>query len=93
MTLIVVTRVPASLRGQLTRWLLEIKPGVFLGSVSARVRERLWAMVLGRKRLGACALVADAPNEQGFTIVTAGDDARSVVDLDGLQLVRRAVSS
>ena len=36
-------RVPQSLRGELTRWLLELKAGVFVGRVSAMVRERLWA--------------------------------------------------
>ena len=36
-------RVSPGLRGELTRWLLELKAGVFVGRVSAMVRERLWA--------------------------------------------------
>ena len=32
MTVIVVTACPAGLRGHLTRWLLEISPGVFVGT-------------------------------------------------------------
>ena len=45
MTVIVLTACPAGLRGDLTRWLLEIAPGIFVGHISARVRERLWLRV------------------------------------------------
>jgi CRISPR-associated protein Cas2 len=89
MTLIVVQRVTPSLRGMLSRWMLELKPGVFVGSVSARVREKLWGLVLGLKRLGACTMVSKAANEQGLTIATHGDDTRAVVDYDGLTLLKR----
>jgi CRISPR-associated protein Cas2 len=89
MTLIVVSRVTPSLRGALTRWMLELKAGVFVGTLSARVRDRLWNLVVGSKRLGACTLIKRSNNEQGFTIATAGDDTRQTVDFDGLILVRR----
>lgn len=46
MVVIVLTACPQGLRGDLTRWLLEIAPGVYVGHVSAKVRERLWARVL-----------------------------------------------
>ena len=39
MTVLVLTACPAGLRGHLTRWLLEISPGVFVGHVPARVRD------------------------------------------------------
>ncbi|WP_423232601.1 type I-E CRISPR-associated endoribonuclease Cas2e, partial [Bacillus licheniformis] len=42
MTVLVLTACPAGLRGHLTRWLLEISPGVFVGHVPARVRDALW---------------------------------------------------
>ncbi|WP_394298499.1 type I-E CRISPR-associated endoribonuclease Cas2 [Streptomyces albus] len=35
MTVIILTTCPAGLRGFLTRWLLELSPGVFLGAPSA----------------------------------------------------------
>jgi CRISPR-associated protein Cas2 len=89
MTVIVVERVTAALRGSLTRWMLEIRPGVFVGTLSARVREKLWLMIAGRKRLGGCTLVTRAQNEQGFTIQTAGDTRRRAVDYDGLVLLAR----
>jgi CRISPR-associated protein Cas2 len=87
MTVIIVTRVTPALRGTLTRWLLEVHPGVFVGSISTRVRARLWELVQNRRRLGACTLIARSTREQGFTIETAGDPRRRVVDFDGLQLL------
>jgi len=85
----VVEKVTPGLRGRLTRWLVEVHPGVFVGSVSARVREMLWQAVRGGRRRGACTLVHSTPNEQGFTMTTAGDPSRGVVDLDGLLLLYR----
>ena len=42
MVILLLERVSPSLRGELTRWLLEPKAGVFVGNVSALVREKLW---------------------------------------------------
>jgi CRISPR-associated protein Cas2 len=86
---IVLERVTPGLRGKLTRWMMEVHPGVFVGSMSARVRDKLWGLVRGARRLGACTLVTSTPNEQGFTIETTGDTSRSVVNFDGLLLLRR----
>jgi CRISPR-associated protein Cas2 len=75
----------------LTRWLFEVHPGVFVGTISSRVRDGLWRNVTGARRLGACTLIVRSPNEQGFTIQTAGDGpTRCVLDYDGLQLLGHA---
>ena len=42
MVVIILEKVSASLRGELSRWLIEPKPGVFIGHVSAMVRDKLW---------------------------------------------------
>ena len=39
MIVIALERVPVGLRGELSRWLLELRPGVFVGKVSALVRD------------------------------------------------------
>jgi CRISPR-associated protein Cas2 len=88
-TLVILERVPSALRGVLTRWLLEVHPGVFVGTISARVRAGLWRRILGSRRVGACTMIARASNEQGFTIETVGAGSRAVVDYDGLALLRR----
>ena len=42
MTVLVLERVPAGLRGFLSRWFLEVQANVFVGTVSSRVRDNLW---------------------------------------------------
>ena len=88
MVLLVVERVPPGLRGELTRWMVELHSGVFVGTLSSLVRERLWSRVIDRVRDGAAILVYSTANEQGFTIRTYGPTSREVVDFDGLLLVR-----
>ncbi len=88
MTVIVLERVPTSLRGELTRWMLEVKPGVFVGKVSALVRDKLWERTCGSMKGGAGTLIYSSDAEQGFTIRFWGAMARSIVDFDGLSLVQ-----
>lgn len=88
MTVIVLTNCPAGLRGFLTRWLLEISPGVFLGSPSARVRDILWDEVRQYSGQGR-ALLAYQTDEQGFTFRTH-DHAWHPTDHEGLTLLHRA---
>ncbi|HSU61819.1 MAG TPA: type I-E CRISPR-associated endoribonuclease Cas2e [Bryobacteraceae bacterium] len=87
MVVIILERIPESLRGELTRWLLEPKAGVFVGTVTAAVRERLWERVCGAMGGGAGMLVYSARNEQGFEIRFWGATRRSVLDWEGLKLV------
>jgi len=42
MLVMILETVPVGLRGELTRWLIEPHPGVFVGHVSGLVRDRLW---------------------------------------------------
>jgi CRISPR-associated protein Cas2 len=87
MMVLVLERVPKSLRGELTRWMVEVDPGVFVGKLSATVRELLWIKCLERVKGGRCCLVHRTNNEQGFSIRMAGYEDRLVRDFDGLQLV------
>lgn len=88
MTVIVLERVPTSLRGELTRWLLELRAGVFVGKVSALVREKLWEQVCAGMHGGAGTLVYSSDAEQGFTMRFWGETGRIIVDFEGLALVQ-----
>ena len=88
MVVIMLERVPASLRGELTRWMLELRTGVFVGKLSAMVRDRLWEKVCSGMRGGAGMLVYNTDNEQGFAVRFWGSTSRSVEDFEGLTLVR-----
>ena len=91
MTFVVIaaTAVPDNLRGVLTRWLIEPMAGVYAGTLSARVRDHLWAHVADviHETDGYATCIYPAPNEQGYTIRTAGRNPRRVIDLDGLELI------
>lgn len=87
MIVIATTAVPDHVRGALTRWLLEPNPGLYVGTVSARVRDELWSTLTAVIGDGAATLVHPADNEQGFQLRTAGARRRRPIDLDGLILV------
>lgn len=89
MTVIVLERVSASLRGELTRWLLEPHAGVFVGRPSALVRDKLWELVCDKVKGGAALLIYTADGEQGFAMRTFGKTARQLRDFEGLTLVMK----
>ncbi len=89
MTVVVLIAAPEGLRGHLTRWMVEVTAGVFVGNPSARVRERLWALLSDRVGDGQAIMVEAARNEQGWAVRTAGQDRWYPIDLDGLILSAR----
>jgi CRISPR-associated protein Cas2 len=88
MVVFIAERVPAGLRGELTRWMLEPQAGVFVGSISAMVRDRLWERVCRRARGGAAVLIHNADTEQGFSVRIWGGPGRIPEDFEGLTLIR-----
>ena len=87
MTVLILERVPATLRGELSRWMIEPRPGVFVGKISALVRDRLWDKARGGAKAGAGMLLYSSPTEQGFLAHSFGDTARELTDWEGLTLV------
>lgn len=88
MTVIVLERVPVGLRGELTRWMLEVHAGVFVGRLSAMVRDLLWERACDQMREGAGLLVYQSNNEQGFALRSCGATSRKLIEAEGLFLVR-----
>jgi CRISPR-associated protein Cas2 len=67
--------------------MIEATPGFYVGTLSARVRSELWAVVSASIGAGAAVLVHPEANEQGFTLHTAGERRRIPLDFDGLTLI------
>ncbi len=88
MVVLILTACPVGLRGHVTRWLLEISPGVFVGKVSARVREELWQRVVELAKDGRAIMVFNKRSEQGLSFRVHGSDWEPC-DFDGLTLIRR----
>lgn len=91
MTVIVLANCPQGLRGFLTRWLLEISAGVFIGNPSSRVRDVLWREIQQHVGQGRALLVHTSNNEQGYVFRTH-DHAWQPVDHEGLTLIHRPAS-
>lgn len=88
MIVLVVSKVPRSLRGKLTRWLLQLKSGVYVGTLSARVRNRLWDSTCEALRGGWAIMLFAAKTEQGFDIRAHGEPPVEFEDLEGLWMAK-----
>lgn len=88
MVVVVLTAVPSGLRGHLTRWLLEISPGVFVGRASRRVRDEMWERIVDLCKDGRAIMIETARNEQRMNFRVHRHEWEPV-DFDGLELIRR----
>ena len=87
MLVIVVENAPPRLRGRLGVYLIEVHCGVYVGSLSKRVREMLWQQVVSFIDDGNACMVWKTNTESGFDFLTHGKNRRVPVEMDGLKLV------
>jgi CRISPR-associated protein Cas2 len=85
----ILEKIPKTLRGELSRWLIEVKTGVFIGNPSQRVREELWKKVTARPPLGYVLQLWSVSNPRGFDFRQYGDADHALTDFDGLALLTR----
>lgn len=88
MVVIILENVPSALRGELTRWMIEPRTGVFVGHLSARVRDKLWQKCSERVREGGVVQIWSTNTEQHFSLRMFGDTSRTLVVEEGLQLIK-----
>ena len=88
MLIIVLTDCPAKLRGDLSKWLFEINTGVYVGRVSARVREELWSRICEYLKHGQATMVYPAAGEQKMEF-RVYNTTWEIADYDGIKLMRR----
>lgn len=87
MLVIVTEAVPDRLRGYLSRWLLELRAGVFVGDYSVRVRDMLCETIRDNVETGNAVIAWSTNNEAGFDFDTFGQNRRTPTLFDGLKLV------
>lgn len=56
-------KVRERLKGECSRYMMEIKAGVFVGKISAAVCERLWDTIIESGDAGGTVMVYSAPTE------------------------------
>ncbi len=86
MVLIDLLGAPERLEGQISRKLLQVRPGVYVGSLSKRSIEIVWATIESSNPRAAM-LVYQAKTEIGIAIKTIGQHRYRVIDCDGLPLI------
>ncbi|WP_370916851.1 type I-E CRISPR-associated endoribonuclease Cas2e [Corynebacterium sp. CCM 9204] len=92
MITIILSCCPPSLQGYLTRWLIEVSTGVYVGRVNTRLREKIWAIIIEEVGSGRAIMTyPDQTKEQGFSILMYNHEW-TTIDLDGLQLIMRPIS-
>lgn len=91
MVVMAVTNCPSQLRGELTRWLLEIRPHVYVGHVNARVRDQLWEKACVKIKDGSVLQIWNTANEQGFTMRSWNEPTYRVRDFEGVLLVEHPI--
>jgi CRISPR-associated protein Cas2 len=87
MLVIVVENVPHRLRGRLAVWLIEIRAGVYVGDLSAKVRDMIWSQIEEGIEDGNAIMTWSTNTESGFDFMTLGKNRRLPVEFDGLKLV------
>jgi CRISPR-associated protein Cas2 len=88
MVVITLTDCPIGLRGDLTKWLLEIQPGVFVGNINSRVREKLWERIKSSCKNARVVMVYNTNGEQKLGFKVFGG-AWEPIDFDGIKLILR----
>jgi CRISPR-associated protein Cas2 len=88
MMVLILQSVPAGVRGEIAKWLVEPFPGVFVGHVSARVRDKLWEKCISNKKVNGVVQIWSTNTEQRYKMRGHGTIRREVLDIDGVQLVR-----
>lgn len=90
MVVMILESVKPGMRGELSRWLIEPHPGVFVGHINQVVRDRLWEKACKGCRQGGVIQIWTTNTEQRFDLRMYGDTRRAVVDLEGIKLIMRS---
>lgn len=86
MIVISISDCPAKIRGYLTRYVFEISTGVYVGMLSAKVRDLLWQRICENLRHGRAVMVFNMNNEQGFDF-KVWNTTWKPVDFDGFKMM------
>lgn len=64
-----------------------MRAGVYVGNVSARIREMIWQQINEFAEDGNVVMAWGTNTESGFDFQTYGENRREPIDFDGLRLV------
>ena len=86
MVVITLSNCPPKLRGDLSKWLLEISTGVYAGHINAKVRENLWDRICKHLSDGRATMVWSTSGEQHMDFAVH-NSLWKPRDYDGIKLI------
>lgn len=89
MTILILERVTPSLRGELSKWLIEVQAGVFVGKINVMIQEALWDRTVARAEEGTVTMIWRKNNEQGFEVKTWQPKDYVPIYIEGIWLTLR----
>ena len=92
MLVMTVSAVPPKLRGLLSRWMLEIQTGVYVGQVNSTVRDLIWERALQINPDSQMTQAWNSNTDQGYLFRVHGDPSRRLVNLDGFLLAGKVTA-
>lgn len=86
MIVVSLSSCPLSLRGDLTKWMFEIDTNVFVGRMTARIRDQLWERITSSCQDGRAVMIYSTDNDQRFDF-KVHNSLFTPVDFDGIKLM------
>lgn len=84
-----LTKAPKRIRGLLSRYCLEVRPGLFIGRLNKRMRLKLWGAIEKTATAQTNAVMCWVmPTAQGYAFESLGPNTRQPVLVDGLWLIQ-----
>ena len=87
MVVISLEHAPDHLKGWLCRYLYQIRPGLYVGTVNAKIRNLLWERINGTIDCKAAVMLWSDTNEQKFSFRIKGDLRRKLKDIEGVHWI------
>ncbi len=79
--------VPEHIKGYTSRFLVEVTSSLYVGTMSRKVAEELWAVLADHGSEGGVAMVlSNGSTEQGYEVRLAGEQLAEIKDFEGLEL-------
>ena len=88
MVVINLSNCPKGLKGDLSKWMIEISTGTFVGNLNGRIRDQLWDRICSLLKDGQATMAYTSNCEQKIKFRVFGTDWYPV-DYDGLVLMKK----
>lgn len=78
---------PDYLKGWLCRYLYQVRPGLYVGTINAKIRHLLWEKIDGTADCKDAVMLWSDANEQQFSFCLKGDPRRKLIDSEGIHWI------